>query len=324
MLRRTWEWFWRGRAIAELRRQELGPPRVAELLRRGWLSLEVATRTLEPSERFTAGAPTAVAWELARQAVYWGLRAERLIESGNDDASVPLPALAESAHPRLVAAAGGTSELAALQPALSGHTFVEESELAPEEQGRSAHALWRFARALLMDLEQPRVRLDRLWFQRLWRCGGLVLLVLLVVFGAILLKGVIQRDRDVAHGKAWRASTILSAFPGCSSPQQECAESPFYFFHTQDEDKPWLEIDLGSKQRIVGAIIENREDCCTDRAVPLVISVSNDRRTWQEVVRRTEIFGTWSPTFAPVAGRYVRIQVQKRTSLHLKRASILR
>jgi hypothetical protein len=324
VFRRTWEWFWRGRAIDELRRQELGPPRAAELLRRGWLSLEVARRTLEPSERFTVGPPNAIAWELARQAVYFGLRAERLIESGHDDAAVPLPALVESARPRLVAAAGGSNELAVLEPALSGRTFVEESELAPEEQGRNAHALFRFARALLTDLEQPRGRLDRLWFQRLWRCGGLVLLLLLVVFGASLLKSLIQRERDVAHGKPWRASSILSAFPGCSSPQQECAESPFYFFHTQDEDKPWLEIDLGSKQRIVGAIIENREDCCTDRAVPLVISISDDRRTWKEVARRTEIFGSWSPTFAPASGRYVRIQALKRTALHLKRASFLR
>jgi hypothetical protein len=324
VFRRTWEWFWRGRAIAELRQQGLGSPRAAELLRRGWLSLEVAKRTLEPSERFSVGPPNAVAWELARQAVYWGLRAERLIESGNDDASLELPALAESARPRLLAAAGGANELAVLEPVLSGRTFVEESELAPAEQGRSAHALLRFAHALLMDLEQPRVRLDRLWFQRLWRCGGLLLLLLLAVFGASLLKTLMQRERDVAYGKPWRTSSVFSAIPGCSSPNQECAESPFYFFHTQDEDKPWLEIDLGEKQRIVGAIIENREDCCADRAVPLVISVSHDRRNWKEVVRRTEIFGSWSPTFAPVSGRYVRIQVLKRTSLHLKRASILR
>jgi hypothetical protein len=324
VLRRTWEWFWRGRAMAELRRQALGPPRAAELLRRGWLSLEVAKRTLEPPERFSAGPPNAVAWELARQAVYWALRAARLLESGDDDTSVTLAALAESARPRLVAVAGGESELATLEPMFSGRTFVEEGELTPEEQGRRAHALSRFARALLTDLEQPRVRLDRLWFQRLWRCGGLFLLILLLVFGASLLKRVMERERDVAHGKPWHTSSVFSAIPGCTSPDQECAETPFYFFHTQDEDKPWLEIDLGQKRRIVGAIIENREDCCADRAVPLVISVSNDRRNWKEVARRTEIFGSWSPTFAPVSGRWVRVQVLKRTSLHLKRVSILR
>jgi hypothetical protein len=322
--RRTWEWFWRGRAIAELRRQASGSPRASELLRRAWVSLEVAKRTLEPPERFSSGPPHAVAWELARQAVYWGLRTDRLVTSGSDDASAPLAALAESARSRLVNAAGGEGELTLLEPALSGRTFVEENELSEDEQGRSAHALTRFARALLLDLEQPRARVDRLWFQRLWRCGGLFVLLLLAVFGASFLTNLMQRERDVAHRKAWRTSSTFTAIPGCSSPDQECSESPFYFFHTQDEEKPWLEIDLGSKQRIVGAIIENREDCCADRAVPLVISVSNDRKTWKEVVRRTEIFGTWSPKFAPVSGRWVRIQVQKRTSLHLSRASILR
>jgi hypothetical protein len=117
---------------------------------------------------------------------------------------------------------------------------------------------------------------------------------------------------------------VYTALPGCPSPAQDCTESPFYFIHTQDDDKPWLEIDLGSKQRIVGAIIKNREDCCADRAVPLVLAVSNDHRTWKEVARRKDVFGTWSPTFAPVSARWVRVQVQRRSSLHLSRVSILR
>jgi hypothetical protein len=131
-------------------------------------------------------------------------------------------------------------------------------------------------------------------------------------------------SRDVARGKPWRTSSAYTATTACPSPQQQCAESPFFFFHTLDDDRPWLEIDLESKQRIVGAIIENREDCCADRAIPLVIQVSTDHKSWKEVARRTEVFGTWSPSFAPVSARWVRIMVLKKTSLHLHRASILR
>jgi hypothetical protein len=324
-LRRTWEWFWRGRAMAELRNAgTAGSARGAELLRRGWLSLEVAQRTLDPPERFMSGPPDTVAWELSRQAVYWGLRADRLLETGSDDGAVTLSELLRGARARLVAAAGSESELAALETALSSRTLAEQSELSAEEQSRSAHAMSRFARAVLIDLERPRVRVDRLWFQRLWRCGGLLVLLALLVIGAFMARNLMWRDRDVAYGKPWRASSTLTATTSCASPLQECPESPFFFFHTLDEERPWLEIDLGSKQRIVGAIIENRQDCCADRTVPMVISVSTDHKSWKEVVRRTEIFGTWSPTFAPVSARWVRVQVLKRASLHLHRASFLR
>jgi hypothetical protein len=324
-LRRTVEWFWRGRTMAELRKEgTAGSERGAELLRRGWLALDVAKRTLDPPERFSGGPPDAVAWELSRQAVYWGLRADRLLATGNDDASATIGSMLEGARPRLVAAAGSESDLSALEPALSTRTLAEQSELSSEEQSRSAHAMSRFARSFLMDLELPRARVDRLWFQRMWRCGGLLALLGLMVVGAFKVRDLMQRERDVAHGKAWRTSSVYTATTSCPSPQQECAESPFFFFHTLEEEKPWLEIDLGTKQRIVGAIIENREDCCADRAIPMVIQVSTDHRNWREVVRRTEVFGTWSPTFAPVSARWVRIQVMKRASLHLHRASILR
>jgi hypothetical protein len=323
--RRTFEWFWRGRALAELRKEGIaGSPRASELLRRGFLALEVAKRTLDPPERFSAGPPDAVAWELSRQAVYWALRAERALTTGNDDARVTLPELVEAARPRVIAAAGGESELGALESALSGATFVEQSELSPDELGRSAHALSRFARALLIDLERPRVHVDRVWFQRLWRCGGLVALLLFVVFGVFKVNSMMLDARDVARGKPWRTSSLYTATTSCPSPRQQCAESPFFFFHTLDDDRPWLEIDLETKQRIVGAIIENREDCCADRAVPLVIQVSTDHKNWKDVARRTEIFGTWSPSFTPVTARWVRIMVMKKTSLHLHRASILR
>lgn len=311
--------------MAELRKEgTAGSQRGAELLRRGWLALEVAKRTLDPPERFTGGAPDAVAWELSRQAVYWGLRADRLLATGEDDSSVALGSMVDGARPRLVAAAGSESELSALEGALKERTLAEHSELSADEQSRSAHAMARFARAFLLDLEQPRIRVDRLWFQRLWRCGGLLALLALVGFGALKVRESLQNQRDVARGKPWRTSSVYTATTSCPSPLQQCPESPFFFFHTLEEDKPWLEIDLQTKQRIVGAIIENREDCCADRTVPMVISVSTDHRNWHEVVRRTEIFGTWSPTFAPVSARYVRIQVMKRASLHLHRASILR
>jgi len=326
-VRRTWEWFWRGRAMAELRASHgLGPARVAELLRRGWSALEVARRTLDPPVRFTDGPADIAAWDLARQAVYWALRAAHLAKTGTDDAVSPaeLAELVADAREHCLAAAGSASELAAVEALLADHDYADFGDLPPEEQARSARRLAAFAAALLKCLEAPRARLDRLWFQRITRMCLVFGLIAGSVGGVMTARSLQEGRRDIARGKEWRAS---SAFPGvtpCTSPAQECTESPFFFFHTLDEDKPWLEIDLGSKQRFTGARIVNREDCCADRAVPLVIEASGDHKSWHEVARRTEVFGNWKPAFPAVTARWVRVRVDKRATLHLNGVKILR
>ncbi len=313
--------------MAEVKAQRgLGTARAAELLRRGWSALEVAKRTLDPPVRFTDGPADAVAWEVARQAVYWGLRAALLSRTGEDDAVSPndLPKLFAQSRERCLAAAGDDAELAAIEAMLSGHSYADFGDLPPEEQGRSSRKLTAFASALLKGIEAPRVRLDRFWFQRLTRMSLVVALVGGIVGGVVWTRSLQERRRDIARGKEWRAS---SAFPGitpCASPAQECTESPFFFFHTLDEDKPWIEIDLGSKQRFTGTRIVNREDCCADRAVPLAVEVSSDHKSWREVARRTEVFGDWKASFNPVSARWVRVRTLKRATLHLHRVMILR
>jgi hypothetical protein len=56
--------------------------------------------------------------------------------------------------------------------------------------------------------------------------------------------------------------------------------------------------------------------------VPLVVEVSNDRKKYREVARRTEVFDTWTPKFAPQRMRYVRLRVARRSMLHLDRVEV--
>jgi len=95
-----------------------------------------------------------------------------------------------------------------------------------------------------------------------------------------------------------------------------------HFFSTQAEDSPWIEFDLGSIASISYVRVINRLDCCQERAVPLVIEVADQRRTWSEVARREESFVLWSATFRRRPARYVRLRVARPSILHLSYVEI--
>jgi hypothetical protein len=324
-VRRALDWLWRGRTIAELKAQGRLGPRGSELLRRGWICVEVAERALRPSPLLTNGAADGPARELLREAVFWALSAERF---SRDETTEPgdgsVRALwAQADRQQLVDAAGGEGALHALETCLLRERFDEFAELSPEEQASQARDLAAFARTLLTNIEAPRVKLDKFYTQRVLRTGGSFALAALLLLLVSYARNWRERDRDLARDRPYKTS---STYPvaGCKSPQQDCPESPFYFFHTLEEDRPWVEIDLGSKKRFTAIKVVNREDCCGDRTVPLAIEISSDRKSWREVARRTEAFNAWYTNISPVSARYVRAIALKKTTFHLKRFAVLR
>jgi hypothetical protein len=128
--------------------------------------------------------------------------------------------------------------------------------------------------------------------------------------------------RDLAVGKPWRASSKYGFGGGCQSPEQTCPENVGYFFHTEEERSPWIEFDLGAARSFSVVRVEDRIDFISDRAVPLVIEVSENHRTWRAVARKETEFVTWRASFATVHARWVRLRADKKTWLHLYRVRI--
>jgi len=330
VVRRGFEWIWQGRAMKELRAAgRIGSPRALELLRRAWRAVELAERALAPVPKLTNGAADAEARELLCQALYWGLAAEAVLkreagESGSAvDATSLLALWAHADRSLLATAAGGEANVHALEVALRVERFADFAELPAEEQARQARDLLVFVRGLLTALETPRVRLDRLWLRRIVRSTGLVVLIAVITVSVLLFRAHQERSRDLAIGRPYKTSSVYPGV-GCKSPEQDCPESPFYFFHTMDDDRPWIEFDLGGKRRVSAIKLVNREDCCAERAAPLAVEVSMDDKTWREVARRTEVFNTWYKEFPTVSARYVRVIGLHKSPLHLKRVAILR
>jgi len=143
--------------------------------------------------------------------------------------------------------------------------------------------------------------------------------------GVVLLSGLLgapvalllSNGRDLAAGRPFRTS---STYPGCNVPYGMCANERLdIFFHTNEEESPWVEIDLGSVQSFSSVSVTNRLDSYKERAVPLAIETSTDGVTFTEAAQQKEPFSVWDAKFKPVKARYVRARALRRTWLHLAR-----
>jgi hypothetical protein len=83
-----------------------------------------------------------------------------------------------------------------------------------------------------------------------------------------------------------------------------------------------VQLDLGRTQSVHAVRVENRTNCCRERALPLVIELSVDAKSWKRVGYRRIMFDTYTQSFASENARYVRLRVDRRTTLHLRRISV--
>jgi hypothetical protein len=93
-------------------------------------------------------------------------------------------------------------------------------------------------------------------------------------------------------------------------------------FHSAFENAPWVSIDLLRTRSIHLVSITNRDDCCQQRCVPLVIEAAGDDGHFVEVARRKDAFSVWDAAFASRRARYVRLRVEGQTFFHLREIEI--
>ncbi|MBE2251846.1 MAG: discoidin domain-containing protein [Myxococcus sp.] len=215
----------------------------------------------------------------------------------------PAPALTEGEGVAPAAAPGAAGDDLAPQPAAGAGD--EPLEAAVAEARRLA------VEALQVGEAQPSATHRRV--ARL-ATGFAIVFAVLVFVGPLLLS--VFEPVDLAKGKPWRASSSMFT---CHPESIECGGArTTILFHTQEDNEPWFLIDLGAPTTFRSATVVNRRDDGRDRAVPLVLEVSDDEQTWREVSRRVEVFKVWQPRFEPVTARFVRVRVARRSYLHLE------
>jgi len=351
-------WLWPRATGTPTRGQDGSPPlRIFE--ERATLAATIADRALEPRKPFANGPADAAACELYRQAIFWALLGRREFENRGRFESVPTGVSAEppeggapseSAVPSESAMVGHGS--AVVVPAVSLRDLWENTdwrlkaslsssaadtdrigeliseldyrdfaELDAFQQSQLAWKLRTVTRALLgaIDPGASQLRLARL--RRMARLVGVM--VLLAVIALVILRVVdtIRWRNDYARTASWVASSKYPEY-GCPSPGQDCEGKGPYFFATAEEDSPWLVMDLGAVEQFSRVQVKNREDCCFERATPLILEVSVDKKTWKEVARRKEVFKTWNVQLEPTSARWLRFRVEKTTNLHFSRVRV--
>ncbi|HYO93888.1 MAG TPA: discoidin domain-containing protein [Polyangiaceae bacterium] len=307
------------------------PAALALVYRQRALSAQaLAERAREPSSAFVHGAPDALLCDLYRQSAYWALLAlttPPLAPATTLDAEgaglVPDPAtlFSSSDAALLLRAAGGREALLTIERIFMSGTFDQIAEWDREQQAASLWDLRRFARALLLEASADSEARRRSRVVRWLRVGVVVGLLVLCAGGVFLWMAAREQRLDLARGRVWRTSSVGAQ--GCRPPLQECDEAHGFFFHTEDEKAPWIEIDLGKPTSFSSVRVVNRLDCCQARATPLVVEVSDNQATWRELAGQASTFKSWKATFPAARGRYVRVRAVKKTILHLAQVRVL-
>jgi len=190
-------------------------------------------------------------------------------------------------------------------------------ELAPAES--NAEANW--ARQAHQSMTAAREPIRRLYAAVLMMTTALALVAATALAVVCAVSPNVRSrlfPRDLAEGKPWYASS--TAFNVAGSGFGPSSEEKL-FFHTAFIADPFVEIDLGEEHILRGLRIENREDCCKERALPLDVKVLQGD-TWTLVAERRAYFTTWTYDIEPVRAQKIRFCRPGTDFFHLKRISI--
>jgi hypothetical protein len=286
------------------------PAHTRATLQRAEAALELAERAARPIDPLRTGPSLPLALSLYREAAYWALAAQDSNATPRDlsEAFAAVPADV------LTHAAGGEAGLAAVQAALLAKTFRETAEDPVEQQKRDALEAHAFVQHLVARQLGPERRVGRALVQRFVRSGLGAVLLLSVSVTVVALIIAVTTPPDLAAGKPWHASSLHAGVPKAANGE--------YLFHTQEEEGPWFEVDLKAPTQFARVEVNNRRDCCPERAAPAIIEVSLDRKSWKEVSRRSDSYSKWTAKFAPVMARYVRVRIPRRSTLHLESVAV--
>lgn len=319
----AFDWLFQRQQIRAARARIAGRSDWAKLCQaRSKACLSLSDSIVDALENASAMAPENLA--VCRLACQWILCS---------DAAGPRPldqSLAQFDAQILATACGGSGKVEEIRKVLLRTSFDDGGLPAPQIE-KDLEALRAFSRSV-SDLIDPEQAYQKVVSRAVLRVAALVV-ILLVIGGGVgyaargaLKRGVSLGGANVSasggagagtfDGVPWRAS---SKYADCDPAKHTCGGvTTDIFFHTNEDDAPWIEFDLGKPKQIREVRIKNRGDTDPARAVPLVVETSVDQKTWQQAGQRNEPFSEWTATFNPTSARYVRLRVLRKTYFHLE------
>ncbi len=182
-----------------------------------------------------------------------------------------------------------------------------------------AIGLHEFVAAISEPLEFEANRLGRALFARYTRVA-VASVVALVIVGIVgnWVAARFEKPNIALH----RHVDVSSQYPneGLDHSLLVDGDRANLGFHTECQGG-WAMIDLGATKKFDKIVVYNRVEF-PERAVPIVVEVSDDRLNFRHIADRKEVFDKWSATGLAAQGRYVRLKNTSTNCFHLAEVEI--
>lgn len=187
-----------------------------------------------------------------------------------------------------------------------------------EQRALDVDALAQAARRALQAFVRPlQVALLR---RSAWVVGCAVVICGVAMLVALSIPAARARLFPPDLGRNARF-TISSAMGGLSTHGVGTGSVDPLFFHTNQENDPYIEVDLGKVANVRRVVIENRQDCCGERALPLNVEVM-EKDGPRLLCQRRSPFQTWTCNTGGVRTQKLRVRRPGPAMLHLRRIEV--
>lgn len=152
------------------------------------------------------------------------------------------------------------------------------------------------------------------------------LLVIAMVLLAIPAQATAQENLALGKPTSQSSVGVWSMFddPAVESQGAVNATRTGWGFHTDEEENPWWQVDLGQPSTIDEIRVYNRTDGSQSRARTVRVLLSGDGSNWQEIYAHDGT--TFDRLTIPANGtqaRFVRLQLNEREWFHLAEVEVI-
>ncbi|MBN2196417.1 MAG: discoidin domain-containing protein [Polyangiaceae bacterium] len=197
--------------------------------------------------------------------------------------------------------------------AADGTYFV--AGLPKDRRNVLATVATRVTERLAERLESEMQRVASVLYQRWLRIIAAVMLVFALLGGFFALVRSTQPLENIARDKNVRLSSNSKKY-GCPPRQVVDGNRNELGFHTNNDNQPWVEIDLDGEKTVHRVVVYNRASH-PERAVPLALELATEPGKFEEVARRNEVFDVWTAEVPARKAKLVRLKLLKKGFFHL-------
>jgi hypothetical protein len=196
---------------------------------------------------------------------------------------------------------GATREVESLRSVLTASDPFGVERLPTEATLRAVAS----ATARLSTLIELRSPTHLCWISRIRLAGAALAVLLMTVWFA---RWVLLPPNVALHKPARASSTNINTQPAGVVDGETNGQ---FGYHSQQEDQPWVSIDLERPYNLKMVNVVGRGDGWYDQSIPLVLEVSDDGKAYRPVARRTIPFSEdapWTIDLDGVKAQFVRLR----------------